>query len=64
VFAANNVIDLVCKASDIFMYQAVFTTSLRTLDHQTPRGVVYVTSHWLVSGGRALWPCGGYVPDP
>src|ERR1017187_311828 len=64
VFAADDVIDLMRKARAILIDQTVFATSMRTLDRETARGVVYITSHWSGSAGRALWPSGGYVPDP
>src|SRR5580658_4641647 len=64
VFPADDVIDLVRKASAILMRQTVFETSTGALDDKTAHGVVYITSHWSRSAGRALWPSGGYVPDP
>jgi hypothetical protein len=47
VFPADDVIDLVRKASAILMRQTVFATSACALDRETAHSVVQITSHWL-----------------
>jgi hypothetical protein len=64
VFEADDMIDFVRKAGAFLRDQAVFAAAMRALDHQAATGAVYLTGHWSGSAGRALWPCGGYVPDP
>jgi hypothetical protein len=46
---------LLCTG-DIVIDQTVFATSMRALDHEATHAVVYITSHWSGSAGRALWP--------
>ena len=63
VLPADNMIDLVRKAADLFVHKTVFATAARSLDYppaRRPRSI----SHSSESAAPALWPSGEYAPSP